>query len=151
MSRDFAASTSGGLGNGTRFGNCALSASTAVAASPRTISSRQPQAIAGRSPSFSPAAATISGDGVSPAASAAASGSPPGNAAAICRAEAGRFAGFFSRQRSITRSTRGSMSFKCADGAVGALFSRSRAISSYVAASYGFFPVNISYITKPRE
>ena len=36
----------------------------------------------------SPAAATISGDGVSPAASAAASGSPPGSAAATASAEA---------------------------------------------------------------
>ena len=39
-------------------------------------------AIRGESPSPTPAAATISGDGVSPAASAAASGSPPGSAAA---------------------------------------------------------------------
>ena len=37
----------------------------------------------------SPAAATISGDGVSPAASAAASGSPPGSAAATASADAG--------------------------------------------------------------
>ena len=37
-----------------------------------------------------PAAATSSGDGVSPAASARASESPPGNAAATATAEAGR-------------------------------------------------------------
>ena len=37
--------------------------------------------------------ATISGDGVSPAASAAASGSPPGSAAGELRAEAGRWRG----------------------------------------------------------
>jgi predicted kinase len=47
------------------------------------------QATAGRKPSVSPEAATISGDGVSPAASAAANGSPPGNAAATCRTEDG--------------------------------------------------------------
>jgi len=39
------------------------------------------QATAGRRPSVAPEAATISGEGVSPAASAAASGSPPGSAA----------------------------------------------------------------------
>jgi hypothetical protein len=39
-------------------------------------------ATAGRIASRLPAAATISGDGVSPAASAAWSGSPPGSAAA---------------------------------------------------------------------
>ena len=44
----------------------------------------------GGTPPLSPAAATISGEGVSPAASAAASGSPPGSAAATCAAEAGR-------------------------------------------------------------
>ncbi len=40
-------------------------------------------AIAGFKPPCFGAAATISGEGVSPAASAAASGSPPGKAAAI--------------------------------------------------------------------
>jgi hypothetical protein len=52
-----------------------------------------PHAIAGRRPSVSPEAATISGDGVSPAASATARRSPPGSAAATCSADAGRFAG----------------------------------------------------------
>ena len=47
------------------------------------------QAFAGASAPSSPAAATISGDGVSPAASAAASGSPPGSAAATASAERG--------------------------------------------------------------
>src|ERR1035441_2166246 len=56
-----------------------------------------------RRPVPSPAAATISGDGVSPAASAAASGSPPGRAAATARAEAGRAAGSGPPQGRITR------------------------------------------------
>ena len=51
--------------------------------------------------SVMPAAATISGDGVSPAASAAASGSPPGSAAATASAEAGRALGIRLRQRMI--------------------------------------------------
>ena len=74
----------------------------------------------GASPSPTPAAATISGEGVSPAASAAASGSPPGSAAATCVAEDGLCAGSFSMQRRITRSTAGSMSLTTDDGAVGA-------------------------------
>ena len=49
------------------------------------------------SPSVSPAAATNSGDGVSPAARAAASGSLPGSAAATASADAGRRAGSGSR------------------------------------------------------
>ena len=64
-------------------------------------------AASGRSALVSPAAATISGDGVSPAASAAASGSPPGSAAATASAEAGRCAGSGSRQRRIARSIAG--------------------------------------------
>ena len=40
--------------------------------------------------SLDPAAATISGDGVSPAASASASGSPPGSDAETASADAGR-------------------------------------------------------------
>ena len=59
----------------------------------------------GRRPS--PAAATISGEGVSPAATAAASGSPPGSIASTARAEAGRAAGSSSRHCRITRSTAG--------------------------------------------
>jgi len=61
-------------------------------------------------PATAPAAATISGDGVSPAARAAASGSPPGSAAEMARAVAGRLAGSGSRQRRMTFSTAGSMS-----------------------------------------
>jgi len=47
----------------------------------------------------------MAGEGVSPAASAASSGSPPGSCNAIFLAEAGRAAGFFSRQLRMTRST----------------------------------------------
>jgi hypothetical protein len=54
-----------------------------------------------------PAAATIWGDGVSPAAKAAASGSPPGKAAAMTTADWGRRFGSGSRHRSITRCTSG--------------------------------------------
>ena len=61
--------------------------------------------------SASPAAATMSGEGVSPAARAAATGSPPGSAAATDSAEAGRLRGSGARQRRMTRSTAGSMSF----------------------------------------
>ena len=43
---------------------------------------RQPKATAGRNPPAVPAAATMLGEGVSPAASATANGSPPGSAAA---------------------------------------------------------------------
>src|SRR5215467_12735406 len=79
---------------------------------------RRLSAIAGRSPSFEPDAATISGDGVSPAAMAAASGSALGRVA-TCATDAdlasadvkassaklrsladwNRCSGFFSRQR----------------------------------------------------
>ena len=53
----------------------------------RDESSEGPRQAPGRSPSFKPEAATISGDGVSPAAIAAARGSPPGSAGAICATE----------------------------------------------------------------
>src|SRR5205085_1359862 len=61
-------------------------------------------------PSTLPAAATISGDGVSPAANAAASGSPPGSAACTLSGVGGRFAGSGSKQQRITFSTAGSTS-----------------------------------------
>src|SRR5215469_6180010 len=50
---------------------------------------KQRIAVRAEKPSFSPDAATISGDGVSPAASAAAIGSPPGSAIAIFSADEG--------------------------------------------------------------
>ena len=61
----------------------------------------------GRIASWLPAAATISGDGVSPAASASANGSPPGNADETASAEDGRPAGSGSRHFRITRSMEG--------------------------------------------
>ena len=63
---------------------------------------------AGFNASVCPAAATISGDGVSPAASAAASGSPPGSAAATASADAGRSSGAGFRHRMIANSIFGS-------------------------------------------
>ena len=69
-----------------------------------TVAATSASPIAGCKTSALPAAATISGDGVSPAASAAASGSPPGNAAATASADAGPLADRGLRQRMIARS-----------------------------------------------
>ena len=73
-------------------------------------------------PAVCPCAATISGEGVSPAASAAASGSPPGSATITASALGGRFSGSGSRHRRMTFSTAGSTSdaiddmlVRCAD------------------------------------
>ena len=107
-----------------------------------TVSS--PIAGSGASALTAPAAATISGDGVSPAASAAASGSPPGNAAATASADAGRMAGSRCRQRMMARSIAGSRFVTIDDG--GAMPSCSR----FAISSATFFPssarrpVNIS-------
>ncbi len=92
----------------------------------------------------SPAAATISGEGVSPAASAAASGSPPGSAAATASAEGGRWRGSRSRQRSTARSTAGSRPSTRAVGRVGEDSSRNRRISSAESASKAGLPVKSS-------
>jgi hypothetical protein len=100
--------------------------------------------MAGVSEPSSPAAATISGDGVSPAASAAASGSPPASAAATAIADDGRRAGSLSRQRTITRSTAGSMSGIRVDGLVEGEESRDRAKRSASIALNAALPVNIS-------
>jgi len=91
-----------------------------------------------------PAAATISGDGVSPAASAAARGSPPGSDADTRIAEAGRRAGSLSRQRTIASSIAGSSVFTIVVGAVNAP-DWCRSISSLsVFASKARRPVKIS-------
>ena len=71
-----------------------------------TRSSKDTEYLRG-SPSVSPWDATISGDGVSPAANAAASGSPPGSSAITESAFAGRFNGSGSRQRRMAFSTPG--------------------------------------------
>ena len=80
-----------------------------------STAARQAAPTAGGMPPVAPEAATISGDGISPAASAAAIGSPPGRATATARADAGRRSGSFSRQRSMIRSTAGSMSLTWLD------------------------------------
>ena len=72
-------------------------------------------------------------------------------AAATCSADAGRFAGSFSRQRWITLSVSGSISFTSAEILDGDDVSLSRSSSPIDAASYAFFHVKISYITSPSE
>ena len=87
---------------------------------------------------------TICGDGVSPAAKAAARGSPPGKAAATFNAELIRFAGSGSRQRKITRSTAGSRSFTTVDGLLGADSLRTRTNSGKDSTLNARLPVKIS-------
>jgi len=104
---------------------------------PRTTSATKPMAHAGRNPSFNPDAATISGEGVSPAAIAAASGSPPGSATANCATDPGRERGSRSMHRRIRRSTTGSTPSLISDGAVGvdpSFCARSSAIVAAVKA-----------------
>ena len=103
----------------------------------------------GSSPAPFPAAATISGDGVSPAASAAASGSPPGRAADTASAEAGRRAGSGSRQRRMARSIAGSIAVTIVDGGVIDRVSCCVTRSPTVAAVKARRPVKSSYITRP--
>src|SRR5438132_7393474 len=103
---------------------------------------RSTPAIAGLSaPSFDDAA-TISGEGVSPAASAAAIGSPPGSAAATCNADEGRSSGSFRRQRSITFSIDGSRPLTISEGVVGVVSLRRNLTNSpRVGASNALRPV----------
>ncbi len=101
-------------------------------------------ATTGRSAPSPPAAATISGEGVSPAAIAAARGSPPGSAAATSDAVAGRFSGSLSRQRRMARSTAGSMSETWLDGVRGVVCSRTRRNSVSVLPENAAFPVKSS-------
>jgi hypothetical protein len=98
----------------------------------------------GLRPPSGPAAATISGDGVSPAAKAAASGSPPGSAAATASAEVGRWVGSLSRQRRMTRSTAGSSPETWVVGIVGVLSCWRRINSAADGASNARLPVNSS-------
>ncbi len=84
-----------------------------------TVAARQAQATPGRSDPAGPAAATISGEGVSPAANAAANGSPPGSAAPTLKAERGRCEGSRSRQRRMARSTAGSKFLTTLEGGMG--------------------------------
>ena len=78
---------------GIRAMKSVRSDSIATARIPATIAANSDSPSAGLNALVSPAAATISGDGVSPAASAAASGSPPGSAAATASADPGRSVG----------------------------------------------------------
>ncbi len=135
MSRALNASASGGNGSGARPSSVVLSASSTSATSMSTTPTKHATAVRGCSPSFSPEAATISGEGVSPAASAAAIGSPPGSAIATFSADEGRLRGSASRHRRITRSIVGSRSFTSVVGVA--------------CDSPGRFPVNISCSTRP--
>ena len=76
----------------------------------------------GERPRAHPTPPPAPGEGVSPAASAAASGSPPGRAAATASAECGRCRGSGSRQCRIARSTAGSISPTICDGFTGVAF-----------------------------
>ena len=102
-------------------------------------------------PPFPPLAATSSGDGISPAAIAAASGSPPGSAAATWTTFAGRSPGSFSRQRCIIPSTAGSISRTMPDKRLGDTWSRMRTSSAMDPARNTGFPVNISCRVRPNE
>jgi len=96
-----------------------------MTASPAITKAKQTTAVRTEMDSDSPAAATISGEGVSPAASAA----------ATARALGGRWRGSSSRQRAITRSTAGSMSLTSVETLGGAVRRES---------SKARLPVNIS-------
>ncbi len=69
-----------------------------------TTTAKHAIAVRGRKPSFPSEAATICGEGVSPAARAAAIGLAPGIAIATLSADEGRRLGSSSRHRRMTRS-----------------------------------------------
>ncbi len=137
MSLALNASASGGSGSGDIPSSVVLWLTRTSATSIATTPTKHAIAVRGCRPSFSPDAATISGDGVSPAASAAAIGSPPGSAIATFNADEGRLRGSVSRQRRITRSIVGSRSLTSEVGVV--------------CESPGRRPVNISCNTRPSE
>src|SRR4029077_12383397 len=125
-----------GLSRGTMPTSDVMGASAKRPASAARKTPSAPHASAGDTAPLSPASATLSGDGVSPAARAAASGSPPGSAAATARADGGRRAGSGSRQRRRTRSTIGSNPSMNDEGDEG--------VASDVGETNAFFPVNSS-------
>mgnify|MGYP003693783551 CR=1 FL=1 len=86
-----------------------------------------------------------------PPRSAAASGSPPGSAAATASVDPGRLAGSRSRQRMITRSTAGSRSRTTDDGVGEAPLSCALIRSAIVFASKARRPVKISKSTQPER
>src|SRR6202522_3714805 len=96
-----------------------VAARNARAARPASAAARLGTAIFHEGAAVSPDAATICGEGVSPAARAAANGSPPGRLAATARADDGRCEGSGSRQRRMALSTAGSSSFTSEDGLTG--------------------------------
>ncbi len=112
---------SGDFLSGTRRCSATRPDISITSASPTSTDASSATATGGRSAPCFGAAATISGEGVSPAASAAARGSPPGSAAATASAVAGRACGSRSRQREMTRSTTGSRSGTSFEGLVGAV------------------------------
>src|ERR1700730_7904506 len=115
-----------------------------------STAARQATAARGRKPSVAPESATNWGEGVSPAASAAASGSPPGKAAATLRTVAGRADGSVSRQRRMTRSITGLRSLTTDDGRLNDLSPRARDFSAGVSEK-ARLPVKTSYKTRPKE
>jgi hypothetical protein len=143
-----AASTSVDFGSATCPKIVERVAMSATAISATTASAKAGQATIGRRSPTAPAAATISGDGVSPAASAAASGSPPGSEAITAWAEGGRLFGSSSRQRAITRSTAGSMSRTMLD-TLGVFVEARLLMISCSVPSYRRRPVNISKKIRP--
>ena len=92
------------------------------------------------------AAATISGEGVSPAASAAAIGSPPGSAAATCNAEDGTLRRIFLQYNDqLPFRSAGSRSLTIEVGVVGVVSLRRSLINSpSVGASNARLPVKSS-------
>ena len=98
-SRAFCVSTSREYSGRMRSNGLSRSARPSTAIRPAAMAPSIDHAARRLNPAPSPAAATISGDGVSPAANVAASGSPPGSAAATASAEAGRRSGSGSRHR----------------------------------------------------
>ena len=104
---------------GTRLSRWRGAWSAGNASTPATTAARHAQAARGPSPSVSPAAATSSGDGVSPAAIAASSGSRPPSIAATTSAEGGRLRGSFSRHARIVRSTAGARPGASSAGSIG--------------------------------
>lgn len=109
---------SGERTSGTMAGSSQRDPSAVARRSATTTEASIDQACPGERAPTLPAAATSAGDGVSPAATAARSGSPPGSAAITRCAEAGRSWGPSSMQRRITFSTAGSISRCTLEGGV---------------------------------
>src|SRR5215470_308240 len=92
-----------------------------------------------------PAAATVSGDGVSPAATAARKGLPTGSAAATSDAEDGRSSAFGARQQLMMRSITGSKPLMMLDSRTG----DGRFWSKVLENGNAWCPLNNSYMTRP--